>query len=213
MLFDFASLAPADRYKLMTATIVPRPIAWVVSQDAAGRTNAAPFSFFNAFSNDPPVVCLGIGGSHAPGSVKDSAANIRATGQFVVCLVPYDLVDPMHVTALEFPPEVDELAEAGLRTLPSTHVRPPRIEGSPVAFECERTVTLELGPDRGIVVGRVLAMHVRDDAVLDRERCHVDTPGLDLVGRMHGGGGYVRASGPGVFQRARLKLGDWVRRT
>ncbi len=212
MLFDFAELAAADRYKLMTAAIVPRPIAWVVSQNAAGRVNAAPFSFFNAFASEPPTVCIGIGG-RAPGSPKDSAANIRATGQFVICLVPYEMLDPMHVTALDFPPDVDELAEAGLRTLPSSHVRPPRIEGSPVAFECERTATLELGAEQGIVVGRVLAMHVRDDAVLDPQRCHIDTPKLDLVGRMHGGGGYVRASGPGVFERARLRLADWVRRT
>lgn len=218
MLFDFSELAAADRYKLLTATIVPRPIAWVVSADAAGRVNAAPFSFFNAFGSDPPVVCIGIGGRAPrppkdPGSPKDSAANIRATGQFVICLVPYGMVDPMHVTALDFPAGTDELAEAGLRTLPSTRVRPPRIEGSPVAFECERMVTLELGPDQGLVVGRVLAMHVRDDAVLDADRCHVDTLKLDLVGRMHGGGGYVRASGPGVFERARLRLTDWVRRT
>lgn len=212
MLFDFSELSAADRYKLMTAAIVPRPIAWVVSQNAAGRVNAAPFSFFNAFASDPPVVCVGIGG-RGPGAPKDTAANIRDTGHFVICLVPYQLVDPMHVTALDFLPEIDELAEAGLRTLPSTRVKPPRIEGAPVAFECERMTILELGADQGIVVGRVLAMHVRDDAVLDPGRCHIDTPKLDLVGRMHGGGGYVRASGPGVFQRARLKLADWVRRT
>lgn len=212
MLFDFAALPPADRYKLMTSTIVPRPIAWVVSQDVAGLVNAAPFSFFNAFANDPPVICLGINGAgHDPGSLKDSATNIRATGQFVVCLVPFGLLDPMHVTALEFPHGVDELTEAGLRTVASTHVAPPRIEGSPVAFECERHTIVELAEDRAILVGRIVAMHVRDDAVLDAKRCHINTEALDLIGRM-GANGYIRAAGPGVFQRARLKLSEWTRR-
>jgi len=213
MLFDFASVPAASRYKLMTATIVPRPIAWVVSQSADGRVNAAPFSFFNAMCADPPVIAIGIGGSTAAGEVKDTAANIRATGQFTVCLVPYDLTDAMHVTAVEFPHGVDELAEAGLGTAASSRVGPPRIAASPVAFECERLVTVELAADKGIVLGRVLAMHVRDDAVLDAGRAHIDTPRLDLIGRMGGPGGYVRASGGGLFERARIRLRDWVRRT
>ena len=212
MLFDFASLKPPDRYKLLTSTIVPRPIAWVVTQDLNGRVNAAPFSFFNAFGEDPPVVCIGIGGL-ADGGHKDSGANIRATGQFVVNLVSETLMRPMHVTAIDFPPEVDELAEAGLTVSPSARVRPPRIAESPVAFECERHSLVEFGNDRTLVVGQVLAAHIRDDAVLDARRCHIDGAKLNLVGRVYGAGGYVRASGPGLFQLARLKLQDWVRRT
>ncbi len=211
MLFDFATLSPPDRYKLLASTIVPRPIAWVVSQDTGGRLNAAPFSFFNAFGDDPPVLCIGIGGRDEETQYKDTAANIRATGQFVVNLVPYALMDAMHVTGIQFDAGTDELAAAGLTPLPSAMIAPPRIAESPVAFECERHSIVEFGNRRTLVVGRVLAMHVRDDAVADAARCHIDTPKLDLVGRVQGAGGYVRASGPGVFTRARLTLQDWLR--
>jgi flavin reductase (DIM6/NTAB) family NADH-FMN oxidoreductase RutF len=212
MLFDFAALTAPERYRLMATTIVPRPIAWVVSQSAEGRLNAAPFSFFNAFGDDPPVLCIGIGGREGEHRCKDTGANIRATGQFVVNLVPFAMMEAMHVTAVEFDRDTDELAEAGLATRPSSKVAPPRIADSPVAFECERHSIVELGQFRTLVVGQVLAMHVRDDAVLDAAACRIDAPKLDLVGRVHGAGGYVRAAGPGVFTRARLTLADWLAR-
>ncbi|HEY0419918.1 MAG TPA: flavin reductase family protein, partial [Acetobacteraceae bacterium] len=130
MLFDFETLAAQDRYKLLVATVVPRPIAWVVTQDLAGRLNAAPFSFFNVFANDPPVLVIGIGGRR-PGDAKDTGANIRETGQFVVNLVDQANAEAMNATAIDFPPDVDELRQAGLATLPSTKVAPPRIAESP----------------------------------------------------------------------------------
>ncbi len=208
MLFDFAQLSSQDRYKLIVSTVVPRPIAWVVSLDLNGRLNAAPYSFFNAFGNDPPVVCIGVGG-RAPGEVKDTGANIRSTGQFVVNLVDEASARAMNITAIEFPPEVDEIAEAGLTTLPSLYVRPPRIAESPVAMECERLATVELGNERAIVMGRVLAMHVRDDAVLDAAKCYIDTPKLGLIGRMHGRGWYVRTTDR--FELPRIDVADWAR--
>jgi len=139
MLFDFDAIPAQERYKILTSTIVPRPIAWVVSQDLEGRLNAAPFSFFNALVGDPPVVGIGVGGRRpedAPGTWKDTGANIRATGQFVVNLVPFAAAAAMNVTAIEFPHDIDELAQAGLSTLPSAKVKPPRIAESPVALEC-----------------------------------------------------------------------------
>ena len=214
MLFDFAALSPDNRYKLLVATIVPRPIAWITSLDAEGGLNAAPFSFFNALVGDPPIVGIGIGGRHAgraAGRWKDSAANIRARGEFVVNLVPYALREAMNVTAIEFDATVDEVAEAGLETLPSTKVAPPRLAASPVSLECERFVILEVAVDRTIVLGRVVAMHVRDDAVLDPERCHIDTPKLDLIGRMHGAGWYGRLSDR--FEIPRIPVDQWQRRT
>ena len=193
MLFDFRALPARDCYKLLVATVTPRPIAWVVTQDPEGRLNAAPYSFFNAMSGDPPVVVFGIGG-RAPGDAKDTGNNIRRTGQFVVNLVDEDTAAAMNVTAIDFPHGVDEIAEAGLHTLPSTHVAPPRIAESPVALECERMMAVEIGTERTLVVGRVLAMHIRDDAVLDPARCYIDTPALKLIGRMHGAGWYARTS-------------------
>ena len=204
MLFDFAALTPNDCYKLLVATVTPRPIAWVVTQDAEGRLNAAPYSFFNVMSGDPPVVVFGIGGRE-PGDAKDTGNNIRRTGQFVVNLVDEATADAMNVTAIDFPHGVDEIAEAGLTTLPSVRVAPPRIAESPVALECERMMGIEIGSGRTLVLGRVLAMHVRDDAVLDRERCYIDTPKLRLIGRMHGAGWYARTSD--LFEVRRIPLG------
>ncbi len=206
MLFDFETMAVQDRYKLLVSTVVPRPIAWVVTQDAGGRLNAAPYSFFNVFSADPPVVVFGIGG-RKPGDIKDTGQNIRETGQFTVCLVNQDAASAMNVTAIDFPPEVDELAEAGLTTAPSTRVKPPRIAESPVALECERFMIVELNTDRALVLGRVVAMHVRDDCVLDAQRCHIDTPKLDLIGRLHGGGWYTRTADR--FEMPRIPLEGW----
>ena len=209
MLFDFATLSAKDRYKLLVSTIVPRPIAWVVTQDPAGVLNAAPYSFFNAFANEPPVVVIGVG-ARTEGDFKDTGGNIRRTGQFVVNLVAEENAPAMNVTAIEFGPEVDELREAGLHTLPSTRVAPPRIAESPVAFECELMQAMDLAGNRSLVIGRVLAMHVRDDAVMDPARCYIDTPRLNLVGRMHGAGTYARTRD--TFEMPRISAEDWARR-
>lgn len=206
MLFDFAQLAPRERYKLLVSTITPRPIAWIVSQDLSGRLNAAPFSFFNAFAGDPPVVGIGIG-SHDPGRPKDTRANILQTGQFVVNLVSQEIAEAMNVTAIEFPADVDELEQAGLHTAPSAHVRPPRIAESPVAMECELMQMIELGAESALVLGRVLAMHIKDEVVLDEHKHHIDTPALRLIGRMHGTGWYARTSD--LFEMPRISLREW----
>lgn len=206
MQFDFAGTTNQNVYKLLVATIGPRPIAWVTTQDVDGTVNAAPFSFFNAMSGNPPVVAFGIGG-RAPGDVKDTGGNIRRTGQFVVNLCSFALAEAMNVTAIDFPRGVDELQEAGLTTAPSLHIKPPRIAEAPVAMECERLVIVDVGIDRAVVLGKVVAMYVRDDCVLDAERCYIDTPKLDLIGRMHGGGWYSRVTDR--FELPRIELADW----
>ena len=209
MLFDFAELPPRERYKLLVSTITPRPIAWIVSQSAAGRLNAAPFSFFNAFAGNPPVVGIGIG-SHEPGRPKDTRANILETKQFVVNLVSEQVAEAMNITAIEFPREVEELKQAGLSIAPSLYVKPPRIAESPVAFECELLQIVELGSESGLVLGKVLAMHVRDEFVLDERKHYIDTPNLKLIGRMHGTGWYARTSD--LFEMPRIPLKEWQHR-
>ncbi|MGE5205462.1 MAG: flavin reductase family protein [Chlamydiota bacterium] len=210
MLFDFASISAKERYKLLVSTIVPRPIAWVVSLDRDGRANAAPFSFFNAFAGDPPVVGIGVG-QHDPGRPKDTRRNIAETRQFVVNLVSEEVAEKMNITAIEFEAGVDELSQAGLHCAPSVHVKPPRIAESPVAMECELMQIVELGPEAGLVLGRVLAMHVREDAVFDAARHYIDTDALKLIGRMHGSGWYARTSD--LFQMNRISLQDWQKRS
>lgn len=206
MLFDFADTSNQNIYKLLVATIGPRPIAWVTTQDVDGTVNAAPFSFFNAMSGNPPVVAFGIGG-RGPGDVKDTGGNIRRTGEFVVNLVSFKLAEQMNITAIEFPKEVDELAEAGLTRAPSHRVKPPRILEAPVSMECERLVIVDVGIDRAVVLGKVLAIHVQDDCVMDKDRCYIDTPKLDLIGRMHGAGWYSRVTDR--FEMPRIDVKDW----
>jgi flavin reductase (DIM6/NTAB) family NADH-FMN oxidoreductase RutF len=205
VLFDFQQIPGKERYKLLVSTVTPRPIAWVVSQDAKGLLNAAPFSFFNVFSGDPAVVAIGIG-NRKPGQAKDSRANILETREFVVNLVAEWNAEAMNVTGIEFDPEVDELAQAGLTAVPSARVKPPRIAESPVALECELMQIVELG-EGGLVLGRVVAMHVHDEFVLDAKSYYIDTPNLKLLGRMHGRGWYARTSD--LFDMPRIPVSEW----
>ncbi|HTT31962.1 MAG TPA: flavin reductase family protein [Methylomirabilota bacterium] len=206
MLFDFAALLPKERYKLLVSTVTPRPIAWIVSQNTHGQLNAAPFSFFNAFSGDPPIVGIGIG-SHEPGRPKDTRRNIRETGEFVVNLVSEEAAEAMNITAIEFEPNVNELEEARLQTIASTYVKPPRIAISPVSMECQLMQIVEFAGENALVLGRVLAMHIREDAVIDPAKSEIDTPKLKLIGRMHGRGWYARTSD--LFQMDRIPRANW----
>jgi len=204
MRFDLEEVGTPNAYKLLVATVMPRPIAWVVTQDAEGRLNAAPFSFFNVMGSEPPTIAIGIMGDPERG-FKDTSRNILDTGEFVVNLVPERLVRSMNVTSIDAPRGVDELALAGLATTPSARVRPPRIAQSPVAFECVSLSSVVTGPAQVVVIGRVLTVHVADDCVLDRERAHIDTPKLDLVARSYGSD-YVRTHD--TFSLARPKWSE-----
>ena len=116
----------------------------------------------------------------------------------------------MNITAIEFESSVNEIVEAELETVPSVHVKPPRIAASPVSMECALIQIVDLGPDNGLVLGRVLAMHVRDDLVLDPAKHYIDTPRLKLIGRMHGSGWYARTSD--LFQMDRIPRANWTLR-
>lgn len=189
--FDFSLLSAEMRYRLLASSVLPRPIAWVVTMSADGVVNAAPYSFFNVFGADRPIVALGI--LARPEREKDTAANIRATGEFVVNLVPHALVEAMNATCVDAPPEVDEIALAGLRSVPSIGVRPPRIASSPVALECRMTHLLDTGPGQLLVVGEVLHAHYAAHVLTgDPARPRVDGLALDLVARMHGPTAYAR---------------------
>lgn len=209
MLFDMSKMDPINIYKVLVSTVVPRPIAWVTTLEEDGSLNAAPYSFFNAMSGNPPVICFGISG-RKPGDAKDTGNNIRRTGEFVVNLVSDELAEAMNITAIEFEASVDEFQQAKITPAPSLHVKPPRILESPVSMECRRLVTVEVGVDRSVVMGSVLAIHVRDDCVLDAERFYIDTPKLDLVGRMHGGGWYTRTRDR--FEIPRIPVENWKKR-
>jgi flavin reductase (DIM6/NTAB) family NADH-FMN oxidoreductase RutF len=206
MLFDFAAMTPRACYKMLVSALTPRPIAWVVSQSAQGHLNAAPFSFFNAFSGDPPVVGFGTG-THEPGRPKDTLRNIVETREFVVNLVSEEAATAMNITAIEFEPGVSEIEQAQLATLPSVHVKPPRIAVSPVAMECGLMQIVELGSENVLVLGRVLAMHIHDEAVIDRDTGYIDTPKLHLIARMHGAAWYARTTD--LFEMNRIPRAAW----
>jgi flavin reductase (DIM6/NTAB) family NADH-FMN oxidoreductase RutF len=210
MHFDLALVPPEQAYKLLVATVVPRPIALATTVDAAGRVNAAPFSFFNAVSSIPPVVVLGISpGDQAGDGWKDTERNIRDTGEFVVNLVDEALAERMNICAVDFPSEVGELDIARLTALASAEVKPPRIAESPVSFECRRITGISLGPRSVLEVGRIIHIHIRDDLV-DPKRYYVATDKMRLVGRMHGRGWYARTSD--LFDMPRMTLAEWEAR-
>jgi flavin reductase (DIM6/NTAB) family NADH-FMN oxidoreductase RutF len=209
MHFDLATIPQQDAYKLLVSTVVPRPIALATTVDAAGRVNAAPFSFFNAVSSVPPIVVLGIspGDPASTGDgYKDTERNIRDTGEFVVNLVDEALAERMNICAVDFPTAMGELDKARLTAIASVGVRPPRIAESPVSFECRRITGLSLGPRSTLEVGRVIHIHIRDDLV-DPERYYVATDKMRLVGRMHGRGWYARTSD--LFLMERISFAEW----
>lgn len=195
MLFDFAELKPAERYKLLVNTVTPRPIAWVVTVDGKGQRNAAPYSFFNAMMSKPPLIAIGM----APDLMredeeeKDSLRAIRETGEFVVALVCEDDAEAMSLTAAEAPRGVDELDLAGVVTRPASKVGPPLIATAPVNLECRLFQLVEPTRNAAIVLGEIVAMHV-DDRFVSEEggKLRIDTPAMHLIARQHGAGGYIR---------------------
>ncbi len=187
--FDLDTMSAADAYKLLASTVMPRPIAWVVTLDALGTPNAAPYSFFNLLSTDPPLAAISF--SAAPDrDGKDSFANLRETNELVIHLVSEELAPAMNLTATDAPRGVNELELAGLRTVPSEAVKPPRIAAAPVALESRLFQIIETGGSSTIALVRIVRAHVRSSVFTDEARLLVDPAQMQLIGRMNGGGGY-----------------------
>jgi flavin reductase (DIM6/NTAB) family NADH-FMN oxidoreductase RutF len=181
---SFHDLSPHDRYKLLCGVVVPRPIALVTTLDQNGVVNAAPFSFFNVFSEDPPLVVLGL--QHkADQDPKDTTRNIHRDGEFVVHMVDEALAKAMNDCAVDFPPGASEAAAVGLATLPSIDVRVPRLAAAPFALECRRHVVLSFAPGRELLVGEVLRLHARE-GLLDMDKMYIDLSAYRPIGRMFG---------------------------
>ena len=189
--FDLSGRDTDRVYALLAGLVTPRPIAWVTTVDAAGRVNAAPFSFFNLLGVSPPVVALGVG-DRDDGTPKDTALNIAATGEFVVNLVDEPLCAAMVSTARELPHGESELPGAGLTPAPSRLVRPPRVDGVPAALECRLLQALTVGDNR-IFLAQVLAVHARE-GVVDPARLRVKPGAHAPVGRLHSPDGYCRTA-------------------
>ncbi|UUZ72975.1 flavin reductase family protein [Polaromonas sp. P1(28)-8] len=160
---DFSAITEYQRYKLMASLIVPRPIALITTLSKDGVVNAAPFSMFNMLGEEPPIVMVSINRLQ-DGQLKHTAANIVRTGEFVVHLTDEAMAGQMHRCGERFPADVSELAEVGLSTAPSRHVKPPRIAEAPAAFECTLYELLET-PSRQIFIGQVHWLHARDGLI------------------------------------------------
>lgn len=188
-------------YKIMIGSILPRPIGWISTIDPSGRPNLAPFSFFNAVCGNPPHVlfCPMIRGTDL--NQKDSLANVRATGEFVVNIVTEELAEAMNVTSAEFPLGVDEFEVAGLEKMPSVRVRPPRVAASPIHYEClvAQIVDLSSQPGGGsVVIGRVVHLHVAERLLIQGDK--IDLDALKPIGRL-AGSAYCRVSD--IFEMSR----------
>ncbi len=193
MQIDPTDLSTRDLYTWMVRLITPRPIAWVSTVSDDGVANLAPFSFFNGVGANPPTIMFAPANKR-DGTPKDTLANIKQNGQFVVNLVTESVAETMNLTSTEVAPDVDEFEFAKVQRVESTCVAPPRVAASAAAFECELHQVIELGTGpagANVVIGRILMMHV-DDRLLD-EQGSFDAVRLSTIGRM-GGDEYVRTS-------------------
>ena len=169
---DLDELTASERYKLLTALVIPRPIAWVTTVSLEGINNAAPYSFFNVFGQDPAVIILGL--EHkADGTAKDTENNINLLNEFVVNLVSSKVLGNMVDTAAAYAPGESEPDILGLSLTPSKKVKPPRLTDSPVAIECERIMSLSLSRERSILLGRAVGIFAKD-GLIDSTTLQVD---------------------------------------
>ena len=182
MNLDFTTISPRERYHFLTGFVGPRPIALVTTRGTDGRDNAAPMSFFNVFSHDPALLLLGMQ-PRRDGREKDSMANIRDTGVFVVNMVDMRLAHQMLVCGLDPGPDVDEIALAGLTAAEGAAVAAPRIAESPCAFECRVERIIDY-PRRAIVFGEVVHFWV-DDTCLAADGRSVDPGRYQPIARLH----------------------------
>ena len=184
------TLSSSQIYKLMTGSVVPRPIAWVSTLSQDGSANLAPFSYFNAVSADPPVVMFSAG-LHTADRPKDTLRNVQETGEFVVNIVTEEVVEAMNATAVAAPYGVDEFEFANVTPAPSSRVSAPRVLESPVNFECKVLDIYRVGgeaansvPTNSVVFGRIVHVHIDDELLLEDYK--VDPVKLRPVGRLAG---------------------------
>ena len=169
---DLNEITASARYKLLTALVIPRPIAWVTTSDLEGKTNAAPYSFFNVFGQDPAIIILGL--EHkADGTAKDTENNINILNEFVVNLVSSDMLENMVESAALYAPEESEPDILGLSLTSSKKVKPPRLTDAPVAIECERMMSLSLSSERSILLGRAVGVCAKN-GLIDATTLNVD---------------------------------------
>jgi flavin reductase (DIM6/NTAB) family NADH-FMN oxidoreductase RutF len=204
--YDLATMKQHDRYKLLISLVIPRPIALVTTLGPTGIVNAAPFSFFNIFSESPPLAVLGLQ-SKPGGTLKDTSAHIRDQGVFVINLVDEALGAQMNQCAVDFPPDVSEIDAAKLNLKPSEKVKVPRIAEAPAALECRHFTTLEVSAQRRLAIGEIVHVHVRG-GLWDPDKMRIDMTQYRPLARLYGNF-YASLSAP--FTHVRQSYEEWER--
>jgi hypothetical protein len=187
-------------HQLLLGSIGPRPIAFASTMNAAGQANLAPFSFFNVFSANPPILIFSPARSGRTNETKDTYKNVKELPEVVINVVNFDIVHQMSLASSPYSPEISEFEKAGLTAIPSETIRPFRVAEAPVQFECRVNEVKELGFEGGagnLIICEVLRMHVREDLI--DEKGLIDQHKIDLVSRM-GGDWYVRANENSMFE-------------
>jgi len=198
---DPAAMPPRDVYGLLIGAIAPRPIAFVSTLSADGIPNLAPFSFFNGGGSDPPSVVFSPVHSRE-GRPKDTLTNIETTGEYVINVVTWEMAEQMNIASADFPPEVNEFAEAGFTPAPARKVKPARVAESPIAFECRLHQIVRHGSaplSANYVIGEVVYAWVEERVWRDGR---IYPPAVHAIGRM-GGAWYCRTDEAALFEMAR----------
>jgi flavin reductase (DIM6/NTAB) family NADH-FMN oxidoreductase RutF len=198
MIVDPKVIATKDLHQFILGSIAPRPIAFVSTMDENGVANLAPYSFFNAFSSNPPILVFSSNRRVGNNTTKDTLHNIEVTRECVIHVVTHEIVRQMTLTSIDYSPETDEFVKGGFTPLPSDLGKPFRVKESPVHYECKVNEIIPLGSHGGaghLIICEVLRMHI-DDRIID-ENGRIDPDKIDLMGRM-GRAYYVRASGGAI---------------
>ncbi len=197
---DPTQIPTKDLHQFILGAVAPRPIAFASTISTDGVPNLAPYSFFNAFSSNPPILIFSSNRRVSNNTTKDTLKNVEDTGEVVINVVSHRIVRQAALTSVEYGPEVNEFEKAGLTTLPSEMVRPFRVAESPVHMECKVEQILPLGEKGGagnLIICRIVLMHIAEEVLSDKGR--IDPNKIDLMARM-GRFYYARASGSAIYE-------------
>ena len=198
--FDPGLLDTRTVHKLLSASIAPRPIAFASTVDAKGNVNLSPFSFFNVFSSNPPILIFSPARRVRDNTTKHTLQNAAETKEVVISSVDFSIVEQMSASSKDYAKGVNEFIESGLTEVPSLKVKPPRVLESPVSFECVVDNIISLGEHGGagqLVIAKVVHIHVKSE-ILDANN-EIDSERLDLVARL-GGDWYTRVTKESMFK-------------
>jgi flavin reductase (DIM6/NTAB) family NADH-FMN oxidoreductase RutF len=205
---DPNSLSVRDRYKLLCGLVIPRPIALVTTLSSEGVVNAAPFSFFNLFSDEPPIAILGVN-LRGDGAAKDTTNHIKARGEYVIHIVSAEFGDAMNACAIDFPEEISEIGVAGFTLKPSRRVAPPTIIEAAAALECRLHSIIPFSEFRAIIVGEIVQIKARP-GIVDPAKLYVDVKKYNPMARLFGN---LYAKLGEAYELKRETYDEWSKRT